>query len=173
MASVLPGKIPSPNTTPSSPRTTDGKKWGCSAWVEWGVGWGCWKAQGFPFGPLTARQWELMCLSGLRGQLRTSSETPEQGQGLGRNSWGREVMGGQQTAGPYDTPGHVRLWGLVGHNPLGKLNKDRGKGSLQQLPGICRPVASGDMSEKGLGAIPAFSCILFAPAPPPRPCTPS
>ena len=150
-----------------------------------------------------------MCLSRLRGQLRTWSETPEQGRGLGRNSWGREVMRGQQTAGPCDTPSHVQLWGLVGHNPfssvpfssvapscptlcdpmnrsmpglpvhhqlpeftqthvhVGKLNKDRGKGTLEQLPGICRPVGSGDMSEKGQVAILAFSCILFAPAPPP------
>ena len=107
-------------------------------------------------------------------------------------------MRGQQTAGPCDTPSHVRLWDLVGHNPfssvqfssvaqscptlcdprngstpglpvhhklpestqthvhVGKLNKDRGKGTLEQLPGICRPVGSGDTSEKGRVAILAF-----------------
>lgn len=57
------------------------EKMGClPGWV--GVGWGCWKAQGFPFRSPHSPTVELMCLGGLRGQLRTSSETPEQGQGL-------------------------------------------------------------------------------------------
>ena len=58
--------------------------------------------------------------------------------------------------------GYGASWAII---TLGKLNKDRGNGTLEQLPRICRPVGSGDGSEKDQVAIPAFSCLLFAPAP--------